>query len=149
MTTGDISLTDDATLTFYLKKYGSDSGKLNVTVTGATADVTQFTPQSSWTLCTVKLTNVTGPVTIKLATSSKRAYVDEIILTPNFIKGDANGDGKVTITDAVAIVNYILGNPSGNFNINAADVSGDGNITITDAVGVVNIILNDSNGIIE
>ena len=67
----------------------------------------------------------------------------------NIIKGDANGDGKVTITDAVAIVNYILGNPSGNFNINAADVSGDGNITITDAVGVVNIILNDSNGIIE
>ena len=67
----------------------------------------------------------------------------------NIIKGDANGDGKVTITDAVAIVNYILGNPSGNFNINAADVSGDGNITITDAVGVVNIILNDSNGTIE
>lgn len=67
----------------------------------------------------------------------------------SFIVGDANGDGKVTITDAVAIVNYILGNPSGNFNINAADVSGDGNITITDAVGVVNIILNDSNGIIE
>ena len=148
MTTGDISLTDDATLTFYLKKYGSDTGKLNVTVTGATADVTQFTPQSSWTLCTVKLTNVTGPVTIKLATSANRAYVDEIILTPNFIKGDANGDGKVTITDAVAIVNYILGNPSPDFNIEAANVNNDtGNdgkpsITITDAVGVVNIILN-------
>ena len=57
-------------------------------------------------------------------------------------KGDANGDGKVTITDAVAIVNYILGNPSADFNADAADVSGDGNITITDAVGVVNIILN-------
>lgn len=148
MKTGDISLTDDATLTFYLKKYGSDTGKLNVTVTGAKADVTQFTPQSDWTLCTVKLSEVTGTITITLATSSNRAYVDEIILTP-IIKGDANGDGKVTITDAVAIVNYILGNPSDNFNINAADVSGDGNITITDAVGVVNIILNDSNGTIE
>ena len=148
MKTGDISLTDDATLTFYLKKYGSDTGKLNVTVTGAKADFTQFTPQSDWTLCTVKLSEVTGTITITLATSSNRAYVDEIILTP-IIKGDANGDGKVTITDAVAIVNYILGNPSDNFNINAADVSGDGNITITDAVGVVNIILNDSNGTIE
>lgn len=58
-------------------------------------------------------------------------------------KGDANGDGKVTITDAVAIVNYILGNASGSFNEAAADVNRDGEITITDAVGVVNIILNN------
>ena len=64
-------------------------------------------------------------------------------------KGDANGDGKVTITDAVAIVNYILGNPSAGFNKVAANVNGDldakgePNITITDAVGVVNIILNN------
>ena len=58
------------------------------------------------------------------------------------VEGDANGDSKVTITDAVAIVNYILGNPSPGFNKDIADVSGDGNITITDAVAVVNIILN-------
>lgn len=60
----------------------------------------------------------------------------------SFIKGDANGDGEVTITDAVAIVNKILGNASGSFNEAAADVNGDGVITITDAVGIVNIILN-------
>jgi hypothetical protein len=61
------------------------------------------------------------------------------------LAGDANGDGKVTITDAVAIVNDILGNASDNFNEAAADVNGDGKITITDAVGVVNIILNQGN----
>ena len=61
---------------------------------------------------------------------------------PDYIKGDANGDGQVTITDAVAVVNYILGNPSAGFVFQAADVNGDGNITITDAVGIVNIILN-------
>ncbi len=60
---------------------------------------------------------------------------------PDFVTGDANGDGQVTITDAVAIVNSILGNSSAGFNEAAADVNGDGNITITDAVGVVNIIL--------
>ena len=59
------------------------------------------------------------------------------------IKGDANGDGKVTITDAVGIVNKILGNPSTQFHEPAADVNHDHEITITDAVGVVNIILND------
>ncbi len=58
--------------------------------------------------------------------------------------GDANGDGEVTITDAVSVVNYILGNPSAGFNFDAADVNGDGNISITDAVGVVNIILNQN-----
>ena len=59
-----------------------------------------------------------------------------------FTPGDANGDGKVTITDAVAVVNYILGNTSTGFDAAAADVNGDGNVTITDAVGIVNIILN-------
>lgn len=63
--------------------------------------------------------------------------------------GDANGDGHVTITDAVAIVNYILGNKSDNFNFDAADVNEDGAITITDAVGVVNIILSDGAGASE
>ena len=48
----------------------------------------------------------------------------------------------MTITDAVGIVNKILGNPSEGFNESAADVNGDSKITITDAVGVVNIILN-------
>ena len=64
-------------------------------------------------------------------------------IKPPFVKGDANGDGNVTITDAVAIVNFILGNKSANFVETAADVNGDGEITITDAVGVVNIILNN------
>ena len=89
MTTGSISLTGSGTLTFYLKKYGSDTGILNVTVTGATADVTQFTPSDTWTLCTVNLTNATGAVTITLA-SSKRAYVDEITLT--------SGSGTTPVT---------------------------------------------------
>ena len=67
----------------------------------------------------------------------------DVTITGTFLrKGDANRDKSVTITDAVAIVNYILGNASEGFNESAADVSGDTYITITDAVGVVNIILN-------
>lgn len=80
MTADDIPLTGDGTLTFYLLKYGTDSDMLNVTVTGANADVTQFTPSDTWTKCTVNLTSGNGHVSITLATSSKRAYVDEIIL---------------------------------------------------------------------
>ena len=64
------------------------------------------------------------------------------------LRGDANGDRQVTITDAVSVVNYILGNPADGFDIEAANVNGDvdgegqPSITITDAVGIVNIILS-------
>ena len=62
------------------------------------------------------------------------------------VSGDANGDGQVTIADAEAIVNYILGNPSADFNPEAANVNGDVDgegkpvITIADAVAVLNLI---------
>lgn len=58
------------------------------------------------------------------------------------IAGDANGDGKVSIFDAVQIVNYILGNNPSPFIFSAADLDGNGKITIFDAVSTVNIILN-------
>ena len=45
------------------------------------------------------------------------------------------------ITDAVAIVNYILNKPSSNFAVEAADVNMDAKVTITDAVAIVNKIL--------
>ncbi len=60
------------------------------------------------------------------------------------VLGDANGDGKVTITDAVAVVNYILGSTQGVFIKRAANVDENDDISITDAVGIVNIILNAS-----
>ena len=87
-------------------------------------------------------------------TAYDRSYTDATYAHPDaadkpgyftkFVLGDANGDGKVTITDAVAVVNYILNTTQGTFNVAAADVDGNGSITITDAVGIVNIILNTS-----
>ena len=67
-------------------------------------------------------------------------------VTGGVVKGDSNGDKRVSITDAVGIVNYILGNTSASSYNVAADVNSDGQITITDAVGVVNIILNGDSG---
>lgn len=62
--------------------------------------------------------------------------------TLSLFSGDVNGDGNRSITDAVAIVNYVLGNPPAGFIAAAADVNGDGKIDISDAVAVVNIVLN-------
>ncbi len=60
------------------------------------------------------------------------------------IKGDANTDEKVTVTDATTTVSHILGETPQNFLIEAADVTGEGNITITDVAGIIDIVLGIS-----
>ena len=66
-----------------------------------------------------------------------------LAITQPAVAGDVNGDGSVTIKDAIAVVNYILtnGHPTGNFVFSAADMNGDKEITISDAVAIVNMIL--------
>ena len=46
--------------------------------------------------------------------------------------GDASGDGKVDEKDMISIIQYLLGERVGNFDINAADLNGDHQVTITD-----------------
>lgn len=65
------------------------------------------------------------------------------IITPQFKTykiGDASGDGKVDMNDALYILNYLLGNPSADFNAAAADTNKDGVVDIADAVHIVNYI---------
>ncbi len=59
----------------------------------------------------------------------------------NELKGDVNGDGKVDISDAVLLINKILGQPVSSFHPYNADVNDDGIININDAVMTISIIL--------
>ncbi len=73
------------------------------------------------------------------------AYTDPVL------RGDANGDTKVNITDVVAVVNRIYNSTFALNDVNA-DANGDGKINITDVVAIVNIIYRnsiDANGTIE
>ena len=99
---------------------------------------TTLVPQSSYTVAIKNIVLGTSAMDNKYSGGN----LESTFQVRDILIGDVNNDGKVTITDAVGIVNYILGNPSGNFNETAADVNHDGKITITDAVGVVNIILS-------
>ena len=66
------------------------------------------------------------------------------VSTNSYKKGDANGDGVVDVADVVAVVNYILGKASDNFNEAAANINGDEVVDVADVVGIVNIILGKS-----
>ncbi len=56
--------------------------------------------------------------------------------------GDANGDGSVDVTDAVAVINAYLSGSNDSIHEDVADVNHDGVIDITDAVAIINLYLN-------
>lgn len=61
----------------------------------------------------------------------------------DFIPGDANGDGRVTVADYVAIAHHIMGHTPEGFNMQAADANGDGQVNVADYVAVAHIIMNE------
>ena len=113
---------------------GSDGALANLTL-----DIAATAANGSHTLAVkdIELTS-TGGEAINPADMTATMIISDVQM------GDTNGDGKITITDAVAIVNYLLGNASPNFVYEASDVNGDNKTTITDAVAIVNIILSRS-----
>ena len=56
--------------------------------------------------------------------------------------GDANSDNRITIADAVAIANYIVGIENARFSLIGADANGDGIVTIADAVSTIDLVLS-------
>ncbi len=71
---------------------------------------------------------------LSLLPQSSGAYKDPYA---EVIRGDANGDGKVTIADATDIQKYLAEYPMPDtFNLEAADVDGDGNVNVADVTAI-------------
>lgn len=83
----------------------------------------------------------------------RTGYVSNLIrtaqenTTEKILKGDVNGDGKVSITDLSLLKLYLTGNPSGssNFVERNADVNGDGQVTLTDLSQLKQLLLSGEN----
>jgi hypothetical protein len=58
---------------------------------------------------------------------------------PDFIRGDVDGDGNVTIDDVTALINQLL---SGNASMPVADCNQDGSINIGDVTALINYLLS-------
>ena len=72
-----------------------------------------------------------------------RAYFQLAKGVLNFNLGDVNGDGILTVTDVMLLVNYVMGGVNDDFVMDNADVNGDGQISVTDVMGLVNMVVND------
>ena len=64
---------------------------------------------------------------------------------PAPLKGDVNGDGKVDISDIVAVINQIAG--TGTYP--NSDVNADGKVDISDIVAIINIIASGSISVVS
>ena len=69
-------------------------------------------------------------VTVKYANPGEQGYFTRKC----YMKGDVNGDGRVTPADAIMILYHYFNVNQNGFKIQAADLNGDGNITPADAI---------------
>ena len=58
------------------------------------------------------------------------------------VRGDANGDGLVTMLDVTFVANAILGKPDATFDKIGGDANEDGEIGMPDVMYIVNYVLN-------
>lgn len=154
MTTKEIALRGNGNLTFKIKKYGSDSGKLKVSATGATiVGVFQFSPTSTdeWTDCTINLVNGNGEVTIVLETTSKRMYIDDIMLleVPTYkidvVSNNASYGSVVmenNVITATPAEGYRFATPAYTITSGEAEIEQDGNTFIITAKSDCQVQIN-------
>ena len=57
------------------------------------------------------------------------------------IPGDADGDGKVNISDVTALIDYLLTGNTADIDIDGADTNRDGKINISDVTDLIDFLL--------
>lgn len=78
-----------------------------------------------------------------LAHSHDVELMTSTITVHDFLLGDANDDGEVTVDDLVAIAYYVLGYIPDVFSFKAADANQDGLVNVADFITVVHILGED------
>lgn len=83
---------------------------------------------------------------VKYGTSSQIHHSDRTatLTIKEMTIGDVNGDGRISVADAISVINYALGRTPVSFISKAADLNNDENISLADAVSIVDIILGGS-----
>jgi hypothetical protein len=76
--------------------------------------------------------------------------VDNVAVKSNSVSipGDADGDGKVSISDITALIDYLLSGNTSGIDLDNADMNQDGKVNINDVTDVIDYLLRgDSSSI--
>jgi hypothetical protein len=57
-----------------------------------------------------------------------------------FLCGDVNGDGKVTVSDVISLINYLFKGGPPPVSLTASDVNCDGKVTVSDVIYLINYL---------
>ena len=88
------------------------------------------------------LTEATMTVTIEKGRTGNLMYTATWTEKPAVLKGDVNGDGKISAIDVTLCIRYILEGTTTGFIIEAADMNGDSNVSAIDVTLIIQTILN-------
>lgn len=134
---------DDNTLRVfcYFLSGGSISAGSGKAMTLQLEPISSEIPESTYTVRIKNITMGTQELTDKYAGGNLQSTFNVSCVE----LGDVNGDGRVNVTDIMAVANYILKYDVPGFIVAAADVNGDGKINVTDIMGIANIILQPNN----
>lgn len=78
ITSKSLDLSSSFTVTLNVLRYNTDSGKVQVTVGDVTKEITPTTTDTAYSL---EFDAATSASTVRIATSTKRAYIDNVIIT--------------------------------------------------------------------
>ena len=67
-----------------------------------------------------------------------------INVSPNYLIGDVNHDGKLTVADVTLLIGYVLNHDHDNLCLTCADLNGDGNIVVGDVTALISKILSNN-----
>ena len=60
----------------------------------------------------------------------------------DYLCGDANGDSRVNVSDAVFLINYVFTGGFAPVPLEAGDANLDGKVNVSDAVAIINYVFN-------
>lgn len=94
------------------------------------------------TECTYNVDDPSARYSLRVA--NKMGGLSKSVYVPgsDSLRGDANTDGSVTVSDIVAIANHILGTTPSAFSTENADANADKEISVTDIVYIAQYILS-------
>jgi len=96
------------------------------------------------TLNRLTMVKYSNGVTVTYTYDALGNRTKKIVNSSNQKRGDVDGNGKVNIDDATALISYLLDHNSSGINMNNADCDMDGQVNIDDITSLISYLLSGS-----